>query len=249
MINQEKGYVVVGESTAAALAVDGANYWHKSWSHSAAHVCTPPLREGEADNLVKAVEDGSLDVISSHHRAYNSKQKALGNKTFVEIPDGVPGVEERLMVLWTKAVVPGLISRSQFVSLVSSTPAKLLNIYPQKGRIEVGSDADIVIWDPEQTRTLSKVEHGSKSDFSIYEGLEVTGVPDFVLCRGRLVKDQEIFRPMQGFGLYRELEPFSPFIFDKMQEKVEKMKVKNTFLFYLKNQVCFHKRFSFLCSV
>ena len=207
------------------MACDGSAYWNKSWVHSAAHLSTPPLREGEAENLLKAVEEGAVEVVASHHAAYNNKQKALGNKSFLEVPSGVPGIEERLMVLWTKAVVPGRITRSQFVSLVSTTPARLINIYPQKGRIEVGSDADIVIWDPELTRTLTKDEHVSKCDFSIYEGLEVVGGPDIVLCRGRLVKDQEIFRPMQGFGLYRELEPFPPLLYDKMQYKVENQRV------------------------
>jgi len=223
---KEKGYVVVGEVTPAALSCDGAEYWNKSWVHSAAYVCTPPLMEGEMDKLMDSIADGATEVVSSQHTAYNSKQKALGAGSFVDIPKGVTGVEERLMVLWNKGVVSGKINRQQFVSVVSSTPAKLLNLYPQKGRIEVGSDADIVIWDPAQTRTLGKDGQASKCDFSIFEGQELVGVPDFVLCRGRLVKDQEIFRPAHGFGLYRELEPFSPLLYDKLREKAENQQVR-----------------------
>lgn len=223
---KEKSYVVSGEVSAAALVCDGSHYWNQSWVHSAAYVCTPPLREGETESLLSMVAEGAVDVVSSHHAAYNNKQKALGNKSFTEIPSGVPGVEQRLSILWTKAVVPGKISRSQFVSMVSANPAKILNIYPQKGRIQVGSDADIVIWDPNTTQTVTKEEHHSKSDFNIFEGLELTGVADYVLCRGRLVKDLEIFRPMQGFGLYRELEPFSRPLYDRMAEKKEKQVVR-----------------------
>ena len=94
---------------------------------------------------------------------------------------GVVGVEERLMLLWSKAVATGRITREQFVSLVSAMPAKLLNIYPQKGRLEVGSDADIVIWDPRAKRTLGKEDHQSKCDFNIFEGTEVQYYSIFLL--------------------------------------------------------------------
>jgi len=219
---KERFFPVIGEVTTAGLACDGEAYWNESWAHSAAHVCTPPLRKGEQDSLLSGLVSGSLDLVSSHHAAYNSKQKALGAASFKDIPSGVGGIEERLMVLWTKGVLTGRISRQQFVSLVSTTPAKLINIYPQKGRVEVGSDADLVIWDPEATRTLGKDDQVSKCDFSIYEGLQVTGVPDFVIVRGRLVKDQEIFRPMQGYGMYRELPPFGDTLCDLMQNKKDK---------------------------
>merc|ERR1719244_264206 len=227
---RQKGYVAVGEVTPAALACDGSHYWHQSWVHSAAYTCTPPLRDGEMDGLMAAVAEtnnddttaGSIEVIASHHQAYNNKQKALGAKSFTAIPKGVVGAEERLMLLWNKGVAAGKLSRQQFVGLVSATPAKLMNIYPQKGRLEVGSDADIVIWDPNQKRTLAREDHISKCDFNIFEGIEIEGGPEYVLCRGRLVKDQDIFRPMQGFGLYRELEPFNPELYDRMRLRAER---------------------------
>jgi hypothetical protein len=131
-----------------------------------------------------------------------------------------------MKVLWSKGVHSGKMSPSQFVSLTSSTPAKLLNIFPQKGKIAVGSDADIVIWDPSVSNTISREEHVSKCDFSIFEGLEVTGGPDYVICKGRLVLDEGTFRPMQGFGQYVAVPPFSPFIYDKVREAKESVKIR-----------------------
>lgn len=225
---RDKGYVVVGEVTAAGLACDGGEAWNKSWAHAAAHTCTPPLREGETSALLSAVAAGTTEVVASQHAAYNSKQKALGAASFVDIPKGVTGVEERLALLWTKGVAAGKISRQQFVAATASTPARLLNLYPQKGRLEVGSDADIVVWDPAAAgRRLGKADHVSKADFSVYEGMEVDVAPDYVLCRGRLVKDLEIFRPMHGFGLYRELEPFGSMLYDRLRDKAEQQQLRS----------------------
>jgi len=224
---QEKGYVVSGEVTPSALVCDGSNYWNQSWVHSAAYVCTPPIREGEKENLLEAAGEGSLSVLASHHKPYNSKQKALGATCFKMIPKGVIGIEERLPLLWTNGVVTGKLTKSQFVSLVSTQPAKLINAFPQKGRIEVGADADLIIWDPEVSKTLGKQDGRlSKCDQSIYEGMEIKGGPEYVLVRGRLVKDQDIFRPMQGFGLYRELEPFNHDLYDRIRLQKESMPVR-----------------------
>ena len=221
-----KGYVVTGEVTPASISCDGENYWNQSWVHSAAYVCTPPLSKGETENLLNCTADSSIEVFSSHHKPYNSKQKALGATNFKLIPKGVIGVEERLSILWTKGVETGKISRPQFVSLISTNPAKLINAFPQKGVIEVGADADLVIWNPDVDKTLGKEEQLSKCDQSIFQGMKVKGAAEYVLCRGRLVKDQDIFRPMQGFGLYRELEPFNADLYDKIREQKENMPVR-----------------------
>ena len=216
-----KGCVVSAEVTAASLVCDGSNYWNKCWRHAAGFVTSPPLREGEADSLLAAAADGAVDVVSSHHAAYNTQQKALGKDSFINIPNGITGVEERLLVLWQKGVQAGKMSRSRFVELTSSTPAKLMNIYPQKGRIAVGSDADIVIWDPTATKTITKEEHLSKCDFNIFEGLEVTGGAEYVIFKGRMVTDQGLFRPMTGYGQYQPLPPYAPHIYDKLKERKE----------------------------
>ena len=221
-----KGCVVAGEVTSASLACDGSNYWNKCWRHAAGFVCSPPLREGEMDELVDATADGSIDVVSSHHAAYNTQQKALGKGHFSNIPSGITGIEERLLVLWQKAVQPGKMTRSQFVKVTSAAAARLLNIYPQKGCLAVGSDADIVIWDPAKTKTITKEEHLSKCDFNIFEGLEINGGPEYVIFKGKVVKDQDVFRPMTGYGQYQPLPPYTPYMYDKIREKNEKAKIE-----------------------
>merc|ERR1712123_372877 len=220
-----KGCVVAGEVTSASLACDGSNYWNKCWRHAAGFVCSPPLREGEMDDLVDATADGSIDVVSSHHAAYNTQQKALGKENFSNIPSGITGIEERLLVLWQKAVQPGKMTRSQFVKVTSAAAARLLNIYPQKGCLAVGSDADIVIWDPAATKTITKEEHLSKCDFNIFEGLEVTGGPEYVIFKGKVVTDQGLFRPMTGYGQYQPLPPFPPHVYDKIKEHKEATRI------------------------
>jgi len=218
---KSKGCVVSAEVTAASLACDGSNYWNKCWRHAAAFVCTPPLREGEMDELLNAAIKDEVDVVSSQHTAYNSQQKALGKDNFIAIPNGVTGVEERLLVLWHKGVSQGKMTRTRFVELSSSNPAKLMNIYPQKGRVAVGSDADLVIWDPNATKTLGKDEQLSKCDFSVYEGLQITGAPEYVIFKGRMVTDQGLFRPMTGYGQFQHLPPFAPHVYNKLREKKE----------------------------
>merc|ERR1711892_113383 len=222
---KSKGCVVAAEVTAASLACDGASYWNKCWRHAAGFVTSPPIRENEQDSLLEAAVEGTVDVVSSHHAAYNTQQKALGKDNFIKIPAGITGVEERLLVLWQKGVQTGKMSRSRFVELSSSTPAKLLNIYPQKGCIAVGSDADIVIWDPTATKTITKEEHLSKCDFNIFEGLETTGGPEYVIFRGRLVTDQGLFRPMTGYGRYQALPPFPPHVYDRVRESKEATRI------------------------
>jgi len=218
---KSKGCVVEACVTPASLACDGSEYWDKSWRQAAGFVTSPPIRKDEKDNMMDTVAAGTVGVVTSHHAAYNSQQKALGKDDFRKIPAGITGVEERLLVLWQKGVQTGKISRSRFVEVSSSVPAKLLNIFPQKGCIAVGSDADIVIWDPNTSKTITKEEHLSKCDFNIFEGLEVTGGPEYVIFKGRMVTDQGLFRPMTGYGQYQALPPFPPFIFDQLKERRE----------------------------
>ena len=215
-----KGSVIFGEVTPAALACDGEEYWNKCWRHAAGFTCSPPLKKGQKDQLVEASVE-SLDLVSSHHATYNAKQKALGLTDFTKIPLGVNGVESRMSILWEKAVHSGKMTPPQFVEMTSSLPAKLLNVYPEKGRLEVGSHADLVIWNPDATRTITKEDHNLKVDFNVFEGMVVHGVAETVVVQGKMMVDEGRVRVMQGFGKFVPLPPNAPFVYDKVRSNAE----------------------------
>jgi len=160
--------------------------------------------------------EGGVDVLASNHAVYNSNQKALGIHDFTKIPVGTNGVEERMSVLWEKGVRSGKITQEEFVALTSSNPAKIFNVFPEKGKIEVGSHADIVIWNPNGVRKICKKVHNSKSDLNIFDGLECHGVPETVIVQGRVVLDDGNLKVMQGLGKFVPLLPFSPHVFEKV---------------------------------
>ena len=161
----------------------------------------------------------AFDIISSDHATFNSKQRSLGIKKFTNIPTGINGVGERMMILWDKLVNPGKATPEQFVALTSSNPAKLYNLYPEKGRLEVGSQADLVIWDPNGTKTISTGDHNLKTDFNVFSGINVKGIPDSVIISGRIVMDEGQLRVMQGYGKFLTLAPFAPHVYEKVRAK------------------------------
>jgi len=216
-----KGAVIFGEVTPAALGCDGEEYWNKCWRHAAGFTCSPPLRKGQRDKLLEGVVDNTLDLVASHHATYNAKQKALGIRDFTKIPPGVNGVEARMSLLWELGVHSGKMSPEKFVAATSAIPAKMLGVYPQKGRVAVGSQADLVIWDPSATRTISKENHNLKVDFNIFEGTQCHGVPETVLVQGKLMVDEGRVRVMQGFGKFVALEPSPQFVYDQVRAKAE----------------------------
>ena len=140
------------------------------------------------DNLVKSLIEGSLDLVGSDHCTYDSSTRAQGQNNFTAIPQGVNGVEERMSVVYERGVVEGKMSMTRYVEVTSSKAAKLLNIYPRKGCIVVGSDADIVIWDPAANNNLNKEEQISKWDFNIFDGMAVVGAPEYVIFKGKVIK-------------------------------------------------------------
>ena len=146
-------------------------------------------------------------------------QKALGKDDFSKIPNGVNGVEDRMSVIWEKGVESGIISRTQFVAVTSTNAAKVFNVYPQKGVIQVGSDADIVVWDPNASRTISAKTHHQACDFNVFEGMEVRGVADSVLTRGRVVKEEGRLQVERGSGSYVRTKPYAPFVYDLVKKR------------------------------
>ena len=168
----------------------------------AKYVFTPPLREKwHQEKLWNGLKCDHLQVVSTDHCPFCFKeQKELGRDDFTKIPNGGPGIEHRMSLIYSGGVASGRFTANRFVELVSTTPAKLFGLYPRKGTIAVGSDADIVIFDPKRKHTISSKTHHMHVDYSMFEGIQVTGMPDLVLSRGRIVVEKEKFLGSAGQG-------------------------------------------------
>ena len=173
----------------------------------AKYVFTPPLREKwHQERLWNGLKRDHLQVVSTDHCPFCFKeQKELGRDDFTKIPNGGPGIEHRLSLIYSGGVAAGRFSVNRFVELVSTTPAKLFGLYPRKGTIAVGSDADLVIFDSGRKHIISATNHHMRVDYSMFEGIEVTGMPETVLSRGRVIVDGDKFlgRPGRGEFLRR----------------------------------------------
>jgi dihydropyrimidinase len=169
---------------------------------SAKYVFTPPLREKwNQEKLWNGLKRDHLQVVSTDHCPFCFKeQKELGRDDFTKIPNGGPGVEHRMSLIYSGGVAGGRFSVNRFVELVSTTPAKLFGLYPRKGTIAAGSDADLVIFDPKRKHTISAATHHMRVDYSMFEGIQVTGMADVVLSRGRVVVDGDKFLGKAGQG-------------------------------------------------
>uniref|UniRef100_A0A5K3ET21 dihydropyrimidinase n=2 Tax=Mesocestoides corti TaxID=53468 RepID=A0A5K3ET21_MESCO len=218
---RQDGILVVGEAIAAGLATDGSHYLNKCWRHAAGYVMSPPLREkGTQTLLMKALANGHLECTGTDHCVFKADQKALGKDDFRKIPNGVNGVEDRMSVVWEKGVVSGIIDPCKFVAITSTNAAKIFNIYPRKGRIDVGSDADIVVWDAEATRIISASTHHQNVDFNIFEGMECHGIPQVVITNGHVVVDEDgALKVSQGSGRFVPTPTFSPYIYSKVKAR------------------------------
>ena len=169
---------------------------------AAKYVFTPPLREKwHQEKLWNGLKRDHLQVVSTDHCPFCFKeQKELGKDDFTKIPNGGPGVEHRMSLIYSGGVASGRFSANRFVELVSTTPAKLFGLYPRKGTIAVGSDADLVIFDPNRKHTISAKTHHMRVDYSMFEGIQVTGMPDVVLSRGKIVVEGGNFLGRAGQG-------------------------------------------------
>jgi len=179
----------------------------------AKYVFTPPLREKwHQDKLWKGLAQDQLQVVSTDHCPFCYKeQKELGKDDFTKIPNGGPGIEHRLSLIFTGGVHGGRFSANRFVQLVSTAPAKVFGLYPRKGTIAVGSDADLVIFDPNREETISAATHHMRVDYSMFEGIRVKGVPRQVLVGGRVVIDQGRFLGRAGQGQFLKRQTYSGF--------------------------------------
>lgn len=186
---RKEGKVVFAEVAVSSLSVDGAKILDSDWATAAAHLTTPPIRtqKNNASVLIHLLSNGDAQVVSSDHRSFGTDQRALGRNDFRLIAPGVSSVQERMEVTWSVAVTPGHMSPRRFVSVTSTFPAKLLNLYPKKGRVSVGSDADLVIFDPEKEGGAGLKGRQSKGDFNVFEGLELKGGVHAVVKDGSVV--------------------------------------------------------------
>jgi dihydropyrimidinase len=216
-----EGVIVFGEPIAASLGTDGTNYWNKCWRHAAAHVLSPPLRPDPTTPgyLMDLLAKDDLQLTGTDNCTFSSEQKKLGTKDFSKIPNGVNGLEDRMSVIWEKGVESGKMDPCRFVDVTSTTAAKIFNIYPQKGALAVGSDADIVIWDPKKTRTISAKTHHHATDNNIFEGMICHGISEYVICGGRVCVDECQVKVLQGYGKYISKSPFAPFVYNGIQER------------------------------
>jgi dihydropyrimidinase len=200
---REKGWDVWGETC--------TQYFFKSLDdiaqpnfEGAKYVYSPPVRDkANWDVLWNAVRTDALSAISTDHCAFLfDGQKTLGKDDFSKIPNGGPGLENRLQMIHEFGVRTGRISLNRMVELLATNPAKLFGLYPRKGTVAVGSDADLVIFDPEKKVTISAKTHHSKSDYNLYEGTTVTGSPEIVLLRGHVLVENDELVASPGVGQF-----------------------------------------------
>jgi dihydropyrimidinase len=142
----------------------------------------------------------------------------MGKDDFTQIPNGTAGVEDRLAVLWTHGVGTGRLTLEEFVAATSTNAAKIFNIYPRKGAVEPGADADIVVWDPAATKTISKKTHHQNVDFNIFEGMKVTGLASHTISQGKLVYAKGDLRAVKGAGRYIKRPAFHP-MFEALEKR------------------------------
>ncbi|MGH7920163.1 MAG: amidohydrolase family protein, partial [Candidatus Dormibacteraceae bacterium] len=207
------GWDVTGETCTQYLFID-ESYLERDGFEGAKYVYTPPARpKRHQDRLWRALAQDTLSVVSTDHCPFNFEgQKTLGRDDFTKIPNGGPGLEDRLKMLHQFGVREGRISLNRFVALTSTNAAKRFGLYPRKGTIAAGSDADLVVFDPAKKETHSASTHHSRIDYNLYEGTEVQGGPEVVMVRGTVVVDGDrlVGEPGDGSFLRRSKAGAAP---------------------------------------
>jgi dihydropyrimidinase len=206
-----RGQRVYGEVLAGHLVINDSVYEHPDFRVAAAHVMSPPFRPVEHQEVLwRGLQAGSLHTTATDHCTFCAEQKAMGRDDFTKIPNGCGGIEERLAIIWDAGVNTGRLTPSEFVAVTSANAAKLFNLYPRKGCISPGADADLVVWDPTATKRLSVKTQHSRGDYNIFEGREVRGLPSHTLSRGKLVYAKGELRAEPGAGRYVKRPAFGP---------------------------------------
>lgn len=193
-------YLFCSEEDLARPGFEGAKY-----------VCTPPLRpKSMQEDLWRGLKMNDLQVVSTDHCPFCMKgQKELGKDSFAKIPNGMPGIETRLYLLWDSGVRAGKISMNRFVEITSTAPAKIFGLYPRKGTIAIGADADLLVWDGEKRHMLNHDTMHMRVDYSPYEGREVVGAPTHVLSHGKVVVENGSYKGKKGDGRFLKRGTFN----------------------------------------
>ncbi|HEX2715374.1 MAG TPA: dihydropyrimidinase [Candidatus Acidoferrales bacterium] len=207
---RDRGLPAYGETCPQYLFLSIENFDVPGFE-GAKYVFTPPLREKwHQEKLWQGLAKDTLQVVSTDHCPFCYKeQKELGKDDFTKIPNGGPGIEHRLSLIYTGGVHGKRFSANRFVQLVSTAPAKLFGLYPRKGTIAVGADADIVLFDPNEEQVISAKAHHMRVDYSMFEGIRVKGVPKTVLSRGRAVIEGGKFVGRPGAGEFLRRQTFA----------------------------------------
>jgi dihydropyrimidinase len=201
------GVQALAETCPHYLVLDDSRYEQPD---AARYVMTPPLRDRESQvQLWDRLSRGAIQSIGSDHCGFSLSQRA-GVDDFREISPGIPGVETSLLLMHSFGVVPQRVSRPDLVRLLCTNPAKIFGLWPQKGDLQPGSDADIVLFDPRPTRKLSATELHSRAGFSPYEGLSVTGKVHTTISRGRVIYRDGAIIADRGVGRFTKCRPFDP---------------------------------------
>lgn len=221
---QDQGQPVYGETCTHYLTID-TSFLEKENFEGAKWVCGPAIRPKEhLDAVWKAVKDGTLMGIGSDHAACVGgfeKAKKRGIDDFTKIPNGVPGMQDRLNMVWTQGVEKGRINRQDFVRLCMENPAKVCGIYPQKGALLPGSDADVLIWDPNYEGTISVENSYEGTDYNTFEGFPQKGIADKVFLRGHLMAERGKLVGEKGQGQYVKPQPYTVCYSNYHQKKAE----------------------------
>lgn len=206
---RQNGIRVFGEPLIQHLTLDDSEYANKDWDHAARRVMSPPFRNKKhQDSLWNGLQSGSLQVVATDHCAFTNEQKRYGVGDFTKIPNGTGGLEDRMPMLWTYGVNTGRLTMNEFVAVTSTNSAKILNMYPKKGAILVGADADLVVWDPNKEKTIESKTQQSAIDYNVFEGKHVKGLPRFTLSRGKVVIDDGAVKTEEGHGKFVERDSF-----------------------------------------
>jgi dihydropyrimidinase len=204
------GQRVYGEALAGHLLIDESVYQSEDLEFARAHVMSPPFRSSHhQDALWHGLQAGNLQTTATDHCTFCAEQKAAGKDDFTRIPNGCGGVEERMAVVWDAGVNTGRLTPSEFVRVTSTNAAQIFNIYPRKGVVAAGADADIVVWDPQASRTISAKTQFTKGGFNVFEGRTVRGIPTHTVAAGKVVFDKGQLRAEEGAGRYVDRPAFS----------------------------------------